>query len=108
MEIVVKITVKGALKFMNPLGSLPGASSDQFSLNWMDILKVVRMLAVQGASLFITMWAPSLMGMNYFWHGQDFTPYVLIAVSAGVEMARRFVSGNSPAPEPVQPPAAGV
>lgn len=76
----------------NPLGSLPASTSPRFTLDKTDVLKVVRFLMMQGAGLLISE-APKLMGMTYVYKGVDYTPDVLIVVSAAAELARRFLAG---------------
>ena len=79
---------------MNPLGTLPGASSEQFSVNALDFKKTGRAALVQLIGLFVTLGAPRLLGMTYTYKGVDYTPYVLIAVNAAAEIGRRFLSGS--------------
>lgn len=83
---------------MNPLGSLPAHSSDQFTLNKTDALKILRFVLVQLAGLFVSL-VPTLIGYHYFYKGMDYTPMVIIVVNTLAEVARRFVSGT---PTPAQ------
>lgn len=75
----------------NPLGPLQGTTSQQFSVNKLDFMKVGRMLLVQLIGLFVTS-VPMLMGMRYVWGGHDYTPEVLIVVNAAAELARRWLT----------------
>jgi hypothetical protein len=77
---------------MNPLGSLPGTSSEQFSLNALDWKKILRAALIQLGGVFVTVIAPHLLGLTYTWGGVSYTPYVLIAVNAALEMVRRWLS----------------
>ena len=77
---------------MNPLGSLQGASSPQFSLNALDWKKILRFFLVQVVGLFLTIGVPFLLKFTYTWHGTEYTPYVLVFVNAAAEAARRFLA----------------
>jgi len=77
---------------MNPLGSLPGASSTQFSLNALDWRKILRFFLIQLVGLFLTIGVPFLLGFKYTLKGTDYTPYVLVFVNAAAEAARRFLA----------------
>lgn len=79
---------------INPLGPLPGPSSQQGELNALDFKKVFRLLLVQGIGLFVTLAVPFLtkQGVSYNWHGHDYTAEVLIVVNACAELARRFLT----------------
>jgi len=77
---------------MNPLGSLQGASSPQFSLNALDWKKILRFFLVQVIGLFLTVGVPFLLGFKYTLKGTDYTPYVLVFVNAAAEAGRRFLA----------------
>jgi hypothetical protein len=79
---------------MNLLGTLPPAMSQQFRLNLVDILKVLRFLLVQALGLFLTLGVPALLKFTYVYKGVDYTPYVLIVVNSAAEAARRFLTGT--------------
>lgn len=82
---------------MNPLGSLPGSSAPQFSLNGLDWQKILRFILVQAIGLFVTMGVPWLLGFTYILNGVDYTPYVVMAVNSLAEVLRRYVAGPAPA-----------
>ena len=78
---------------MNPLSQLPQSSSKQFSLDSIDLQKILRFLIVQILGLFVSM-APVLAGYHYAWSGVDFTPIVVVLVNTGAESIRRFLNGG--------------
>lgn len=77
---------------MNPLGSLPGASSTPGTLNTLDWQKILRALLVQLISAFVVL-APKLAGMTYIYKGTDYTPAVLIVINGATEAGRRLLTG---------------
>jgi hypothetical protein len=78
---------------VNPLGSLPGASSPQFALNELDWRKILRGALVLTVGSFVTYGVPWLAGFKYVINGTDYTAIVLIVVNGLAEAARRFLSG---------------
>lgn len=77
---------------MNPLGSLPGSTAPQFSLNALDGKKILRMLLTQAIGLGLT-FVPVLMGFKYVYKGVDYTPVVTVVIGTLAETGRRFISG---------------
>lgn len=87
---------------MNPLGTLPGSTAPRYSINTLDLQKILRFLLVQIIGLALTMGVPYLTGLHYVWGGIDYTPQVVILVNTAAEAVRRFLSGDSPAPPAVE------
>lgn len=77
---------------MNPLGPMPGTSSEQFSLNTLDWMKILRFLLVQVIGVFVTMVVPWALGLTYVYNGHDFTAIVVMLVNTLAEAGRRFLS----------------
>jgi hypothetical protein len=88
---------------MNPLAALPASKAPQFSVNKVDMLKILRGFIILVLSSFVTYGVPYLLHLSYSWHGTDYTPGVLIVVNGIAELIRRFLTNpESAATLPVQ------
>ena len=83
---------------MNPLGSLPGASSTPGTLNTLDWQKILRALLVQLISAFVVL-APKLAGMTYIYKGTDYTPAVLIVMPINAPCCATAVGPSTAIPD---------
>lgn len=86
---------------MNPLGSLPASSSQQFHLDKVDFQKIARFLLVQAGGLVLT-FLPTMAGYTYVYHGTDYTVIVVTVVNTAAEALRRWLTGQKAADAPTQ------
>ncbi len=80
---------------MNPLGKLPPSTSPAFKLNKVDGKKILREIALTGASLALAYGVPAASGLHPTVNGFDLTPLVAAGTRVAADLLRRYIADNA-------------
>jgi hypothetical protein len=88
------IKVSGVPKVVNPLANLPASNSAPWTLNGLDLMKLLRMGIIMGVSIGIEYGVPALTGFKWEFGGRDYSGVMLVLMPVIIDAARRFIANS--------------